>query len=109
MQDALVVERIRRKFKSLRPRLDERLRRQWAAAEAIALGWGGISAVVAATGLSHNTIDRGIEELGKPAPRISAGGLRRVPSIRRIMQDDIHRFGFLSDDNVAGKNQSRNT
>jgi len=82
MQDALVVERIRRKFKSLRPRLDERLRRQWAAAEAIALGWGGISAVVAATGLSHNTIDRGIEELGKPAPRISAGGLRRVPSIR---------------------------
>jgi len=74
MQDATLVERIRRKFKSLRPRMNERLRRQWAAAEATALGWGGISAVVAATGLSHNTIDRGIHELAMPSRRRSAEG-----------------------------------
>jgi hypothetical protein len=40
MQDATIVERIRRKFKSLRPLLNERLRRQWAATEAKALGCG---------------------------------------------------------------------
>jgi hypothetical protein len=98
MQDATIVERIRRKFKALRPRLNERLRRQWAAAEAMALGWGGVSAVVAATGLSHNTIDRGIQELRKPARHRSVRGVRRKgggrkpitesdPSIRRALED----------------------
>jgi Rhodopirellula transposase DDE domain len=43
--------------------MDERLRRQWAATEALALGWGGISAVAAATGLSRNTIAVGIGEI----------------------------------------------
>ncbi|MEO6436180.1 MAG: ISAzo13 family transposase [Tepidisphaeraceae bacterium] len=100
MQDALIVERIRHKFKSLRTRLNERLRRQWAAAEARALGWGGISAVVAATGLSHHTIDRGIRELSKPARGSSAGGVRRKgagrkpitesdPSILRALENRV--------------------
>src|SRR6478736_3840574 len=51
MQDASTIERIRRKFDALGPVMDERMRRQWAAAEAADLGWGGVSAVATATGL----------------------------------------------------------
>jgi transposase len=43
--------------------LDERGRRRWAAAEAKSLGWGGVSAVTVATGLSDRTIRTGIREL----------------------------------------------
>ncbi len=63
MQDAMVAERIRRKFTSLFPVMNERVRRQWAAAEAIAWTRGGISAVARATGMSRNTIRAGIREL----------------------------------------------
>jgi hypothetical protein len=77
--------------------MNERLRRQWAAAEATALGWGGISAVVAATGLSHNTVDRGIRELAgrwRPVPtdgiRRKGGGRKPItesdPSIVRALE-----------------------
>ena len=87
MQDAALVERIRRKFNSLRPRLNERLRRQWAAAEASALGWGGISAVVAATGLSHNTIDRGIRELAERSRSDSTDGIRHKGGGRKAITE----------------------
>jgi hypothetical protein len=38
MQDAQTTERIRRAYRALRPEMDERMRRQWAAAEARGLG-----------------------------------------------------------------------
>ena len=63
MQDATAIEQIRRKYQALSPVMDERMRRQWAAAEASALGWGGISMVSAATGLARNTIAAGLREL----------------------------------------------
>ena len=63
MQDAAAIERIRRKYVALSPAMDERLRRQWAGAEAVAIGWGGVSAVSSATGLSRNTIAVGVREL----------------------------------------------
>jgi hypothetical protein len=47
--------------------LDERGRRQWAAAEARELGWGGVSIVARATGLSRTTITAGLRELELPA------------------------------------------
>jgi len=43
--------------------MDERTRRQWAAAEAAAVGWGGVTLVSSATGLSRNTITAGRVEL----------------------------------------------
>ena len=58
-----VAEGIRQKFKSLLPSMNERVRRHWAAAEAMALARGGISVVAAATGMSRNTIRVGIGEL----------------------------------------------
>ena len=63
MHDAVVAEGIRLKYNSLNPVMNERVRRQWAASEAVALARGGISAVARATGLSRNTIRVGIGEL----------------------------------------------
>ncbi len=63
MQGASIVEGIRRKFETLRPVLNERARRLWAAAEARELGWGGVRAVANATGMSRTTITTGLREL----------------------------------------------
>ena len=63
MHDAKVEARIRRKFRLVAVELDERRRRQWAAAEARDVGWGGISLVARATGLSRPTIMVGLDEL----------------------------------------------
>ena len=60
-------ESIRRKFESLKPAFDERVRRLWVATEAKEAGYGGITAVARATGVSSSTIKRGIKELENPA------------------------------------------
>jgi hypothetical protein len=101
MHDAAIVAQIRQKYKALGPMLDERMRRQWAAAEAQSLGRGGVSAVVLATGMSHNTIDRGLRELQaraegahEPVPRgrvrLPGGGRKRVtesdPLIGQVLE-----------------------
>jgi hypothetical protein len=51
--------------------MDERLRRQWAASEARSFGRGGVSAVSRATGMSRNTVRRGMAEtaLRKAKPK----------------------------------------
>lgn len=56
-------EAIAAKFIILRPLLDERARRMWAAVEARAMGRGGMSRVAEATGLSRVTIRAGLQEL----------------------------------------------
>src|SRR5262249_10257829 len=66
MDNAQTIARIRRKYQMLLPEMDERLRRQWAAAEARELGWGGVSLVARATGLSRPTITAGMRELDQP-------------------------------------------
>jgi hypothetical protein len=66
MPDAQVVEWIRHKYIAVVSDLDERGRRRWAAAEARSLGWGGISAVAEATGLSDRTVRNGIQEIDHP-------------------------------------------
>ena len=56
MQNTVTIERMGAIYQSLSPVMDERMRRQWAASEAKAYGWGGIRAVSSATGLSPTTI-----------------------------------------------------
>jgi len=51
------------KFKILEPILNERLRRQFAAAEAMAIGRGGITLVAEATGISRRAITQGCKEI----------------------------------------------
>lgn len=76
MQDTLAIGRIRRKYRSLNVEMDERRRRQWAAAEARELGWGGVTAVAEATGLSRTTITAGLRELTLPAKKRAVKGIR---------------------------------
>src|ERR1039457_2142784 len=76
MQDAQLRGRIRRKYRSLRVEMDERRRRQWAAAEARDWGWGGVTAVAAATGLSRTTLTAGMRELDLPSKERTAAALR---------------------------------
>ena len=70
------MESIRRRFQSLRPEMDERTRRHWAAVEARELGWGGVTAVSDATGLSRTTITSGIRELKEREAGTSAASRR---------------------------------
>jgi hypothetical protein len=60
MQDA---GDIRCRFLRLKPFLDERGRRLFAANEALSLGRGGVSAVSSAIGIARSTINRGIAEV----------------------------------------------
>jgi hypothetical protein len=62
-----MTQTIAAKFAILKPLLDERARRLWAAVEARALGRGGISQVAEATGLSRATVRAGLQELALPA------------------------------------------
>jgi hypothetical protein len=64
MRETTAIDRVRQKYLALSPVMDERMRRQWAAAEASTLGWGGVTAVSAATGLARNTIAVGLREPG---------------------------------------------
>ena len=63
MPDAEIIAAVRNKYQALRPVLDEKVRRRWAACEAMAIGWGGITAVAEATGLSRPTIRAGLAEV----------------------------------------------
>ena len=57
------IKLIKTKYHALSFDLDERGRRRWAATEALALGWGGVSIVSEATGLSDRTVRSGILEI----------------------------------------------
>jgi transposase len=70
------AEPIRCRFELLSPYLDEKTRRLLVAAEAQSIGFGGISTVARATGISRDTISRGVEELKAPA-ELHRGGIRR--------------------------------
>ena len=72
------------KYAALSSLLNERARRLWAAAESVAIGYGGDAVVSSATGLSRNTIRSGRRELAEGgAP---AGRLRRVGAGRPAIE-----------------------
>jgi hypothetical protein len=72
IDERLIGER----FRALAPELSERGRRLWAASEARVLGRGGIAAVARASGISENTIRKGIREIDA-GERLSEGRVRR--------------------------------
>ena len=65
---------IRDRYQSLEWTLDERLRRLYAAAEAKALGHGGVALVWEATGVARGSIQQGLKELAQraEAPEVSS-------------------------------------
>ena len=63
MEELVKIQTLRQKYASVKKVLHERGRRIWAATEAQQLGWGGISLVEKAIGMSHTTIRRGLREI----------------------------------------------
>ena len=91
MKATSVVEVLRQKYAMLKPELDERGRRVWAASESLVLGHGGLKAVVQATGLGENTVRRGRWELQ------ASTGVRSSPS-RRIRRRGGGRKSLTAQD-----------
>jgi transposase len=87
------VATISEKYKALAPSLDERARRLWAATEARAIGWGGISRVSEATGLSRITIKVGLDEL-RATPGEDGGRIRKPGGGRKALAE--HDPGLLN-------------
>jgi len=82
------VDLIKQKFEMLCPFMDERMRRLWAAAEAQALGRGGMTAVAAATGLSRTTITQGMrEQQGSTEEERSPGQIHRPGGGRKAVTE----------------------
>jgi hypothetical protein len=87
LRDRLAQARIAERWRLLSSEFDERRRRLWAAAEASAHGAGGVAVVAQATGISCDTIRRGLAELeaGEPLER---GRVRAPGAGRRALTDD---------------------
>jgi Rhodopirellula transposase DDE domain len=90
------IDTVKQKYEMLRAAMDERMSRLWAAAEAIALGRGGVTLVADATGISRRRICAGMgefEQLGL-VPTLPIlhrqSGARRCPVQGR---DRIRRSG----------------
>lgn len=84
---------IRGKYESLQPRLDEYTRRIWAATEAKAIGYGGISLVSRATGISRRAILVGSREIESgdtpPEGRVRRPGAGRKSNVEQ--QPDLRK------------------
>ena len=94
---------IQRRFRSLSPFLDERMRRLVAAAESEAIGYGGVSAVARATGVSRRAITEGFKELSRrriahktpPVPsriRRRGAGRKRTADKDPSLLEDLDRL-----------------
>jgi transposase len=70
---------VRRRFRLIEKHLDERMRRLVAAAEAEAIGSGGVSLVARVTGVSRRAIRAGAHELTALGPQALAAGRIRRP------------------------------
>ena len=83
---------LKQKFAGLLPALNERGRRLAVAAEARALGYGGVAKVARASGVSASTIWRGLRELRKPGRRLDASQVRRAGGGRKRLLDTEPRL-----------------
>ncbi len=91
-------EEIKRRYERIAGELDERTRRLFAANEALAIGWGGISAVSRATGLARQVISAGIKQL-QQGERAGEGRIRRIGGGRKStvskdprLREDLERL-----------------
>ena len=91
-------EEIKHRYERIAGELNERTRRLFAANEAIAIGWGGISAVSRATGLSRQVISDGIKELQEGGKanggriRRKGGGRKTTVSKEPSLREDLERL-----------------
>ena len=91
---------VRRRFRSLSAFLDERMRRLVAAAESTAIGYGGVSVVARATGVSRRAITEGMKELASRQKGFgwsqleSGGGAGRKRTVEKdsTLLEDLDRL-----------------
>jgi len=93
---------IAEKYESIKPYLNERARRIWAATEAQAIGRGGVSEVARATGLSRTTVYQGINELNQQSRNLDnrgiggirqpGGGRKRLSETDRQLVKDLQKL-----------------
>ena len=81
-RDSILEASICQRFFDLADTLNERQRRLWAASEARALGYGGVSHVAKATGVSRRAIRAALTELAT-ADALPAGKVRRPGAGRK--------------------------
>jgi hypothetical protein len=89
--DNETLKSIRDKYQSLLPYLNEKTRRIWAAIEAMSLGWGGVTLLSKATGLSRTTINSGIRELSESSVTPSEkdfSRIRREGGGRKLLEEN---------------------
>ena len=77
-----MVGAARRRISALWPHLSERQRRLLLGAEARELGWGGVSAVARAAGVSRTTVTLAVSDVGSP-PELPEGRSRRAGGGRK--------------------------
>jgi len=103
------LSELKRKFRSVWPHLDERTRRLMAANEAVSLGYGGVSLVRRACGLSRKAIAKGIREI-QGGNRPLVGRVRRPGAGRKsITQSDprlVQTLEALIDEQTRGDPES---
>ena len=87
------LAQLRQKFLFVWPLLDERTRRIMAASEAMGLGYGGVSLVRRACGLSRKAIGKGILEIREGAVPVE-GRIRRPGAGRKSIM--VSNPGFLA-------------
>jgi len=78
---------IRQRFDILSGRMNERQIREFAGVEAKVFGRGGIAVVAKATGLSINTVRRGLADLDEPVSDPSSRRVRRVGGGRKPLRE----------------------
>ena len=90
---------IRARFRAIATLVDERARRLFAGAEALAIGHGGVAAVARATGLSRSTVTHGVVDLQDVGARLARGRVRRKGAGRPksvvlddTLRDDLERL-----------------
>jgi len=87
-------EQLEKRFALIWPHLDERARRLVAAQDAVRLGYGGVSRVSRACGLSRVTLTKGVKELRGNA--LSPGRIRRHGAGRQsLLAGDPTLLGAL--------------
>jgi len=99
------IDQLRRKFLALQDCLTERGRRLWAASEALSYGYGGITLVAEATGISDRTIRNGLQNIACDANERQKG-VRRPGGGRKkkseIVPDLLQVLDKLVDPTAKG-------
>jgi transposase len=79
------LKRVFQKFKKISDTLNERQRRIWASSEAREIGFGGVTCVAEATGISRSTIHAGLKELKRPGRKPKEPRTRRRGGGRKAL------------------------